>query len=260
VTLSLERLLSSLNSPYPDIPIIPQPHMVFRETHMFDLESTIHARLLQSPHRTLNPDDADVYYVPYYPTSHRWGGGNQVTTSALHDELLQLLSRKWPYWNRHNGKDHIMAFGMIEREMRESCSHCTNLLNHALAAPMTVFGIERNARKGAPSEIIVAPYPSLVHFISPPPPRPSLHERPFLVAFVGKSQQLPLRMKLIQQLNASPDCVVVEDVREMRGAGKLPIMQYSTFCLHPYGDSPTRKSYYDGILLGNYFAMQSLFV
>jgi len=88
----------------------------------------VHELLLASPHRTLNPEAADFFFVPIY-------GGCYISRffrpTAIHNlffrlpdnwqpaplrgnehyrEALRWLQEQYPYWRRKNGADHIFAF------------------------------------------------------------------------------------------------------------------------------------------------------
>lgn len=40
--------------------------------NVYALETLFHEMLLQSPHRTLDPEEADFFYVPVYASCYAW--------------------------------------------------------------------------------------------------------------------------------------------------------------------------------------------
>ncbi|KAK9805353.1 hypothetical protein WJX73_005210 [Symbiochloris irregularis] len=87
----------------------------------YSLESLLHEHLLQSPHRTLDPEEADFFYVPVYtscfihpiygwadmPWWHGPAGPRVMHTARMLLEAKQWLQTHLPYWNRRGGKDHV---------------------------------------------------------------------------------------------------------------------------------------------------------
>jgi hypothetical protein len=81
----------------------------------------MHELMLQSQHRTMDPEEADFFYVPAYVGCYAWPihgyadfpswyvhGGPRVSHMAK--MLLQLkryLQKTYPYWDRRGGRDHI---------------------------------------------------------------------------------------------------------------------------------------------------------
>ncbi|PSC68519.1 exostosin-like glycosyltransferase [Micractinium conductrix] len=88
------------------------------------LDTLIHEALLQSEHRTLDPEEADYFYMPVYapclifpvldsndfpffhggPAAHRLHGGTNMLIEAQ-----SWIRSHFPYWDRNGGRDHILA-------------------------------------------------------------------------------------------------------------------------------------------------------
>ncbi|KAL3919845.1 MAG: hypothetical protein SGPRY_005482 [Prymnesium sp.] len=89
------------------------------------LETMLHEWLLSSPHRTLDPDQADWFYVPVYAscaivtaifktpasTSLRY---RLALAQRLYLRALAHVKGLYPFWNRSGGSDHIWTFGYDE--------------------------------------------------------------------------------------------------------------------------------------------------
>lgn len=82
-------------------------------THMFAPEVFIHEMMLKSPIRTKDPREADLFYVPTYTSCKYLGRGmfgvDPWFGKRLVHSAVEWISRKYPYWNRHKGQDHIFA-------------------------------------------------------------------------------------------------------------------------------------------------------
>lgn len=80
-------------------------------TYMFAAEILIHHFLLSSPARTLNPEEANWFYAPVYTTCDLTRNGFPLTYKSRHfmHSAIQLISSKWPYWNRTEGADHFFV-------------------------------------------------------------------------------------------------------------------------------------------------------
>ena len=77
----------------------------------YTLETYMHAMLLKSPLRTLDPEAAHLFYVPIYVGCHLHHIGtnfNKASTKIL--QGVKWIQNKYPYWKRTQGRDHIFTF------------------------------------------------------------------------------------------------------------------------------------------------------
>lgn len=100
-------------------------------THLASLhpQVALHESLLRSPHRTLNPELADYFFVPVYngcfvtefnrPYPAHWlcdhchkGAPADLASLRVMHWNMKLLSylRTMGYWNRSGGADHLWPF------------------------------------------------------------------------------------------------------------------------------------------------------
>ena len=97
---------------------------------LYGAEVALHEALLASPHRTLDPEEADYFYVPVYggcfisefnrPSPRHWlcdscFKGQHADLASLramrwHQSVLEHVSTAYPYWNRSQGADHLWPF------------------------------------------------------------------------------------------------------------------------------------------------------
>ena len=89
------------------------------------LELILHEWLLSSPHRTLDPTEADWFYVPVYAScavvTAIFQGPRSVRVKyrlalaqQLYMQALDHVRTRYPFWNSSGGADHIWTFGYDE--------------------------------------------------------------------------------------------------------------------------------------------------
>ena len=80
--------------------------------NFYSAEYSMHQYLLRSDYRTLNPEEADFYYVPAYSCCFLINNqpNNLTKTGIFHQKLLHHIRTSYPYFNRSNGRDHVWAF------------------------------------------------------------------------------------------------------------------------------------------------------
>lgn len=260
-----------------------------RNTHQFALEVVIHYKLLHSPYRTSDPSRADMFYIPVYTGLHCLTF--QGNSREFVNNLFKYLETK-ESTNYRSGKPHFSTLSKIQRE--QASPNCPTL-QHPNTKNITFIGIEKESnpywnKKIYGKSIIVAPYPSYVHFIDADKDGslfeyhgghetinkskfklsvPLLSERNvtlFLAAGTRRSNNF--RAMLLDQFSIQtekgPDefyerasdskteqvMLITSECSVKHRTTTIPWMRRSIFCLQPPGDSPTRKSFYDSILSG----------
>ncbi|EFJ23971.1 glycosyltransferase-like protein [Selaginella moellendorffii] len=81
-------------------------------SHLFAAEVAIHQNLLRSPVRTLDPDEADFFFMPVYVSCNftsRSGFPTLFHASDILQAAVGLVSRNMPFWDRHQGRDHVFV-------------------------------------------------------------------------------------------------------------------------------------------------------
>ena len=80
--------------------------------NFYSAEYSLHQFLLKSDYRTLDPSEADFFYVPAYSCcfliNHQ--PNNLTKTGIFHHKLLSHIRTTYPYFNRSEGRDHVWAF------------------------------------------------------------------------------------------------------------------------------------------------------
>ncbi|VDI24733.1 Hypothetical predicted protein [Mytilus galloprovincialis] len=253
--------------------------MSIRDTFQFSLEVIMHQKMLNSPYRTLDPDAADFFYVPAY-TALRCIVKDKDCQSCLFNRFLSALVsflQQQPYFKEK--RPHFSAIGKIHRELADF--ECPYLL-YPVMKELTFFAIEKEAAlepgaggnllvHQAAQSLIVMPYPSYIHFTANTASVMGYGSQRTVFALlpVAHPEESTLSTKLSAQFNGSTtysygkyfrnykhgqyDMIHVNtDARdnEIMIRKTISWMTHSTFCLHPPGESSTRRSFYDSILCG----------
>ena len=90
---------------------IPLPKFLrFYKTHQFSLEVIFHEKILKSPYLTTDPEEAHLFYIPYYV------GLSCFCKSGI---AKNLSSEFWSFAGNltylETGKVHFMALGKVEQ-------------------------------------------------------------------------------------------------------------------------------------------------
>ncbi|XP_047321908.1 probable glucuronoxylan glucuronosyltransferase IRX7 [Impatiens glandulifera] len=82
------------------------------EKHLFASEVAIHRALMTSDVRTMNPSEADFFFVPIY-VSCNFSTVNGFPAighaRSLFSSAIRLISSEKPFWNRSMGSDHVFV-------------------------------------------------------------------------------------------------------------------------------------------------------
>lgn len=82
------------------------------KNHLFASEVAIHKALSTSQFRTLDPTEADFFFIPVY-VSCNFSTVNGFPAighaRALISSAVQLISSEHPFWNQSRGSDHVFV-------------------------------------------------------------------------------------------------------------------------------------------------------
>jgi len=254
-------------------------------THQYSLFRTFHARLRESPLRTLDPSKASLFFIPYdlgMDSSTRQSDGALVRTNCPKKaEVVSLLGAS-PWFERLRGADHFILHTINQMmvhysnfdgcmDLYDFCFNCTKLGIDAYGPELYV---EIARRPYMQRRWVSVPFPSDFHasaLATQPLWRATTAsvKRPVLLAFVGSDQvtankQKTLRRAIIDACRKMSDpqaCVIVElETHESHAmlssssssSSSAPnnIYARSRLCLMPGGDFPTRKGFFDALLSG----------
>lgn len=248
-------------------------------TDPFMLELVFHRRMLEYPCLTSDPSHANAIYVPYYGgiDSLRYLFGPEVNSSFQHGlDLYDFLAHvdSPNIWSRNYGHDHFLvmarpAWDFSQPLYNDPIVFGTSFLELPEFYNVTALTLEGRAY---PWQEQAIPYPTSFH-----PPNLAFFEswvnrvrrsrRNTLMLFAGgggisanpnirRSIRLECEnvtsmsangtgyQKLCEFVDCSNGICEHDPIRFMK-----PMLQAS-FCLQPPGDTPSRRSTFDGILAG----------
>ncbi|KAA8531630.1 hypothetical protein F0562_006653 [Nyssa sinensis] len=237
------------------------------KTNQFSSEVLYHNRMLNYRCRTLDPELATAFYIPFYAGLavgkflwFKFSGKDRDRDC----ELLLRWVQDQPFWKRSNGSDHFMTLGRITWDFRRlnnpELDWGSSFINMPAMRNVTRFTIER-----APGDYydVGVPYPTGLH---PGSDADVLkwqsfvrnRDRTSLFCFVGLARddiKNDFRELLLSQCrNASDSCRAVgcaETRCSISTSASLEAFLNSDFCLQPRGDSYTRRSTFDCMVAGS---------
>ncbi|CAA0829183.1 glycosyltransferase 18 [Striga hermonthica] len=235
-------------------------------TNQFALELIFHHRVLTHKCRTLEPESAAAFYIPFYAGlavgKHLWQNDTWRRDLPCEEMLRWVKGRR--SWKRSNGTDHFMSIGRITWDFRRLTEPAkrwgSSFLNRADMQAVTRFIIE-----GAPGDPrdVGAPYPTGFH----PDDRETVQlwqkfvrerNRSSLFTFIGAARnwvRRDFRALLLRYCKSEPGfCRPVDCDAAQCAANSSVVLEAllgSEFCLQPKGDSFTRRSIFDCMLAGS---------
>ncbi|XP_024526349.1 xyloglucan-specific galacturonosyltransferase 1-like [Selaginella moellendorffii] len=231
------------------------------QTNQYALDVLFHQRLLHYPCLTDSPEEASLFYVPYYAgldvLRYHYTNETLEQKNELGLEVMDLLKRQ-QWWWRRNGRDHLLVMGKITWDFRRNNETMwgNTLLKMAEFENMTKLLLERDPFE--PNEIAV-PHPTYFHpssdsDISTWISRIASSSRDNLVSFAGMPRDPEhLRTHLINQCKDRPDrCKLLACSGNLCDSPEptMELFLSSQFCMQPPGDSATRRSVFDSLIAG----------
>jgi len=255
------------------------PHFMEYKTSQFSLYKLMYERALIDPRRTLKPEEATTFVVPYDIgmdacfTHH----GRMRQANCKHGySVIQRLNES-TFFHRNNGHDHVM-FVSVNQNMnyfffQPNCSSvfnfCWNCTKLAIDEYLFTAQDRIHELRGRGINWHAIPFPSDYHYldenknnIQPHWESPAEYgnkHRKHIVSFSGNTQRLNkystrIREALVRSCSAINSTDICTNKRYNTGAGSFTsihsLSRNSIFCLQPPGDMPTRKSVFDGMLSG----------
>lgn len=248
-------------------------------TDPYMLEVFFHRRMLEYPCLTPNPADAAGVFLPYYSglDSLRYLYGPEVNSSAEHGlNLFEFLQQDSPrIWERNHGHDHFLMMARPAWDFSQSIDTDppiwgTSFLELPEFFNVTALTLESRAW---PWQDQAIPYPTSFH-----PPNLDLFEswirrvrrsrRTIMAVFAGgggvaatpnirrsirdECENTTAVDSLIDH-SYEKACEIIDCSNGICQHDPIRYMKQmlkASFCLQPPGDTPTRRSTFDGILAG----------
>lgn len=251
----------------------PQLQGTWYDTWANALDVIFHSRMVNYPCLARTEEEADLVYLVYYGSLDisRHLGKNSLQRGRLGREMAQMLSQQ-PRFQRNKGKDYFVVIGRPLWDFISNISDPynpwgTDLFEIPSMKSVKVVTVEASKWK---TESIGAPYATSFH----PPSLQELkkwrgfvesHDRPYLFAFGGAVRRGArqasiaragvIRERLFWQCAHSEKCRLLDCENPPRACERdwrvfTQLYLSSDFCLHPPGDSCTRRAVLDSMLAG----------
>ncbi|XP_015697732.1 probable glucuronosyltransferase Os03g0107900 [Oryza brachyantha] len=213
----------------------------------------IHQLLLRSRFRTLDKDEADLFFVPAYVKCVRMVGA--LNDKEINQTYVKVIGQM-PYFRRSGGRDHIFVFpsGAGAHLFRSWAT----FLNRSII--LTPEG-DRTDKRGTSAfntwkDIII---PGNVDDSMVKPDRLAvkpipLTKRKYLANFLGRAQGKVGRLQLVKLAKQYPDKLESPELK-FSGPDKLGRIDYfkhlrnAKFCLAPRGESSWTLRFYESFFV-----------
>ncbi|PON34573.1 Exostosin-like [Parasponia andersonii] len=242
--------------PVDDVTKLKYPgHQHMAEWHLFrDLLRPDLERIGSSVVRVSEPDDADLFYVPFFsslslivnPVRPAAEPGLDPVRPAYSDEETQEALVEWleaqEYWKRNNGRDHVIVASDPNALYR--------VIDSVKKSALLVSDFGRLRRdQGSLVKDVILPYSHRVNVYQGDI---GVENRNTLLFFMGaryRKEGGKIRDLLFQILKSEDDVIIKHGVqsRESRRAASHG-MHTSKFCLNPAGDTPSACRLFDSIV------------
>ena len=227
----------------------------------YGTEIRIHEELLASPLRTLDPAEAEFFFVPIYGECFIFRAIQQKGSkegfkeaNAFYLEGLRAVREQWPHWNRTQGRDHVFVFAgargpHIFKDWKQNIRKSVFLTpegDRSLSEQFNTWkdvvipGLEFHEQLWSGSlRGAAGPGRDIFAFF-----RGTIWNKG------GKSYSRGLRIRMHEQLKGQADVIFGEPVKECDKECYMRSMARSVFCLCPRGWSPWTLRAYQAMMTG----------
>ncbi|XP_031477834.1 probable arabinosyltransferase ARAD1 [Nymphaea colorata] len=200
--------------------------------------------------RVLDPESADVFFVPFFSSlSFNTHGHNMTDPETevdrkLQADVLRILSES-KYWQQAGGRDHVipMHHPNAFRFLRDGVNASILIVADFGRYPKSLSSLQKD---------IVAPYVHVVESFTDDDAPDPFNSRPSLLFFRGRTIRKDggrIRSKLVKILAGHEGVHFEQGVASEEGIRtSTKGMRSSKFCLHPAGDTPSSCRLFDAIV------------
>ncbi|RZC90995.1 hypothetical protein C5167_028832 [Papaver somniferum] len=231
--------------------------------HLFASEVAIHKALLNSDVRTLNPFEADFFFVPVY-VSCNFNTSNGFPSLGharpLIKSAIQFVSESAPFWNRSQGEDHVFVashdYGACFHPMEDIAIEdgIPSFLKKSII--LQTFGVRFRHPCQEVENIVIPPYVS-PHKIHSTLKHATNGKRDIFAFFRGKMELHPkningriyskgIRTKIWKKFSRNRKFYL----KRRRYDGYQSEIVRSVFCLCPLGWAPWSPRLVESVALG----------
>ncbi|MCO5563493.1 hypothetical protein L7F22_017136 [Adiantum nelumboides] len=231
-------------------------------SHLFAAEVAIHQRLLSSPVRTLEPVEADYFFMPVYAScnfSTTTGFPSLGHARSLLGSAVKLVSTKMPYWNRSKGRDHVFVathdYGPCFHTMEDVAMNFGIPFFLRNSIILQTFGRTDKHACQTSNSITVPPF--VLPQVIKPDFHPELQDRDIWAFFRGKMEIHPknvsgrvysrgVRSIIWQKFGRHRRFFI----KRSRSSHYQQEIQRSVFCLCPLGWAPWSPRIVESVIFG----------
>ncbi|KAK4487996.1 hypothetical protein RD792_003735 [Penstemon davidsonii] len=230
-------------------------HQHSAEWYLFsDLNRPNEERVDSAVTRVMDPEDAELYYVPFFsslslvvnPIRPAVNASSDKPTSVYSDDQTQEALMDWleeqVYWKRNNGRDHVFIC--------QDPNALYKVIDRVKNGVLLVSDFGRLARNQASLvKDVILPYS---HRINTYKGDIGIVNRKSLLFFMGnryRKEGGKIRDLLFQVLENERD-VIIKHGAQSRESRRMATqgMHSSRFCLHPAGDTPSACRLFDALV------------
>jgi len=265
-------------------PVLDEARGLF-DTYQFSMFSSMYQRLKRSGRRTRDPEQADVFVIPFdYSLAKRAdydcrARGQNYCPPVMYDMAKKVLFSS-PYYRRHKGIDHLVI-SSLTGPIYDACGE---FFKHCSLCAVTNYWLSPQPEE---SNFVSVPWPSYYHWqqgqdgtvesfarkLNRPWDLEHVKSRKHFVSYAGgikvmNSEHSKIRRHIVEECRKSARCNyvdvkrVMEQKTDVEGAVKESTTQsgvitsimaayaQSIFCLCPPGDDPSRRALIDMLLSG----------
>ncbi|GLJ29547.1 hypothetical protein SUGI_0582770 [Cryptomeria japonica] len=236
-------------------------HSGWYASDLYMVELVFHRRMMEYPCLVDSMESADAFFVPYYSGLDALRflyGPEKIRRSEQGAELVDWLEENGGWrWRKKGGADHFIVTGRTVWDLCEvSREWGTGLLELEALENVTVLCVEGRTWVTREQAVpyLTSFHPESVEEVGKWRGRVESAERISLFAFVGgERKEVGLRQAIIWQCRNSSRCDFLncgEIKCSHRPVAVMEKLLTAEFCLQPPGDSPTRRSTFDGLIAG----------
>ncbi len=241
------------------------------------VEHMIHKNILKSEIYTNDPEAADFFFVPFYPSSYRaahiyrrnldiaktgrlWKIYPDLALCNAFRKVMNIVGNS-PYWKRSQGRDHLFVFGQGEGANTGYIWQAfRRYLRHGIILGVESVPYGDKDAFDLNKDLIIPGYVPWIEILDEVNAMDIPSNK--LIHFRGRRWGSEARKQLFHYLRPAEDILISEDLKfalggENRSASRTDIYNYykeikgSVFSLCPAGWTPWSKRFYEAILVGS---------
>lgn len=231
-------------------------------SHLFAAEVAVHQALVDFAGRVLDPNEADLFFVPVYVScnfSTPTGLPSLHHARPLLGSAVRYLSTEFPFWNRSRGRDHIFVashdFGACFHAVEDAAiaDGIPDFMQESII--LQTFGVSSPHPCQRAEHVLIPPY--IKPDIEEQWPAPEKTNRDIFAFFRGKMEIHPknisgrfyskrVRTEIWRRYAGNRKFYL----RRKRFYGYRSEMARSVFCLCPLGWAPWSPRLVEAVALG----------